>query len=63
MKKFQLSYNQTHELVKERRHKIDINTGFVEQLKEFERNNYTFKPDVTDVTDVSDVPDLYMCTN
>jgi protein-tyrosine phosphatase len=49
MKKFQLSYKQTYELVKERRHKIDINTGFVEQLKEFERNNYTFLPDVTDL--------------
>lgn len=48
MKKFQLPYTKAFELVKERREKIDINSGFVEQLKEFELNGFKFKPDISD---------------
>ena len=44
MKSRNMKLNETLEYVKNRREVVDPNSGFKEQLKEFEKNGYTVKP-------------------
>jgi rhodanese-related sulfurtransferase len=48
MKKFGLPFKTALKLVKERREKIDINSGFLNQLEEFETGGYKFKTEHCD---------------
>ena len=42
MKKFKIGFEQVFEFVQSRREKIDPNEGFIDKLKELERNHFKF---------------------
>lgn len=48
MKKFLIPYKIAVDIVRERRETIDINPGFVQQLKDFEDNGFKFPNDISD---------------
>ena len=62
MKKFMLPYKIASNLLKSRREKIDINTGFVDKLQKFEENGFKFdtavQDDITESTEHSDIKEL-----
>lgn len=48
MKKFMLPYKLAVDMVKERREKIQINSGFVSQLQDFETDGFKFPTEISD---------------
>mmetsp|Transcript_25090 Transcript_25090/g.27837 ORF Transcript_25090/g.27837 Transcript_25090/m.27837 type:complete len:192 (-) Transcript_25090:27-602(-) len=53
MKRFKLSYQIAVKLVSQRREKIDINSGFIEKLKEFEATGFKLTPTNSDIVSES----------
>ena len=57
-----LPYKIAANLLKSRREKIDINTGFVDKLQKFEENGFKFdtavQDDITESTEHSDIKEL-----
>lgn len=51
MKKFLLSFKTSRKIVETRRETVEINSGFLSQLKSFEENNYKFSVDSTEDDD------------